>query len=152
MSRITRWGFDRRFGAKHRPAQLVRLALKWPQRIVTDAELPGADVHTADKDSGCEAGPAAVSSGAVPGGHYDPANGPECPKYVPRAQRIALPATSAMDEMADKGRTLRAMFGPTRDHGTPAPGKVWCGPCAWHVPEWFGRDCIAGTCPLRVRA
>jgi hypothetical protein len=33
-----------------------------------------------------------------------------------------------------------------------AAGKVPCGPCDAWVPAWFGEDCIATRCPLKVAA
>jgi hypothetical protein len=97
---------------------------------------------------------AAAAAAAVPACDTAGGDEPPPPAAFSRAflrERIALDgAPSGMESTAESWR--EAEIPP---HGqTPAidDGKAWCGPCDARVPKWFGHDCIAGACPLRVAA
>lgn len=163
-----RWGWDRRAGARRRPAPLIR-PIKFPPRVLTwadkdsrhEASAPaGASACAGDQalvranvdecPSGAPAGPSAGAPGPMsvqlPSAPTRVAAAP-APGRVAPAARIALPTSSAMDDMA----CARVILGPVL--AQIEDGKTWCARCEWRVPAWFGRDCIEGPlCSLKGHA
>lgn len=71
------------------------------------------------------------------------------PVRSPSAERIALPAVSAMEAEAARWHR-KSQLKPEPLAPVPVDdGKVWCVGCDARVPLWFGRDCISGTCSLK---
>ncbi|KUR80924.1 hypothetical protein [Novosphingobium sp. FSW06-99] len=120
-------------------------------------QIPGAGFQTDDKGSDCDALTAEVLNGSALGAaSIEPVNVSECPTFSQPA-RLALPTSSAMDDMAAASRMSVAQ---ARAHGRldvpfladGADGKFWCATCEWRKPLWFGRDCIEAGCALKGRA
>lgn len=68
-------------------------------------------------------------------------------QWIEPGARIALPASSAMDDRAAQVALAQASAAVVQSQ--PKPGTMWCALCAWHKPVWMGRDCIEGGCPVK---
>lgn len=121
-----------------------------------EQEIPDADNATADDRSGCEGSTPEGTSGAVPGGEGHSANVDQCRNFsriaLPRAPRRTVKSEPVVAVSVPPSPALPVRM-PLAEPVAPAPvvcaTKVWCGPCAARVPDWFGDGCISGDCPLK---
>lgn len=126
------------------------------QLPLTDNETAGGDIPTVEREGGRTGQAPEGASGAPPAVCHAtlrmPAH-PRTPARTPGYLKPKIPAAAMLPSlMEEAARSWHREATPAAIAAEIAAGKLWCRPCGAFVPDWFGKDCIAGECPLRGKS